>query len=207
MFPLGPPEPTRKRKGSSGPIRSGTSGGAPKAKAKSAPLPLPPPSLVEPGAPDPPPETDPDPPVVPEPPVEVDDGDDGIMMPAPIVEPPRASARRDRRGDWTAGLDGALVRFEPYITPAGENGDNWVLACPRCGGDCHKSRGITDEYTRRFGAIEPRAFLHAWIPVTVPAGAKRKTHRGQFPTKEAVAAYAVAHRKELEEIAVRCGVL
>ena len=208
MFPIAPAPKPKTRPRPSGPIRSSGSRGAPKAKAK--PLLLPPgpssglgrggaaPPGPAPGAPGPSGRPPLPPPSVP-PPVEPteDDDDDAIMVPPPRPTP----ETREVRDNWQAGVGDVLVRFEPYTTPAGIVADNWTLKCPLHDG-CEKSKGTATKDMRQFGAIGALAFVHAWIPLAVPAG---RTHASQNPRKADVAAYLAAHRTELEDIVERQG--
>ena len=91
--------------------------------------------------------------------------------------------------------------MDPYSTPAGLDGTNWILLCPVHGDPCRKTRKVCEAHSRRHGEIEPLAYVHAWIPCAVPADAPPKaTHQGQFPTQEMVDAFAMAHRAELEVV-------
>ena len=71
--------------------------------------------------------------------------------------------------------------------------------------DCYKTRGCFEEATKRFGDIEPLAYLHAWIPLQAMQrkGSQRATHRQADPSDAEVAAYAEKHRAELQAIVDR----
>ena len=74
---------------------------------------------------------------------------------------------------------------------------NWILRCPTHGGRCLKKRIVTADSTKRFGDIEPLAYVHSWISLLPPAG---QTHSFQRPSAPVVAEYAKARRAELQEL-------
>ena len=65
-----------------------------------------------------------------------------------------------------------------------------------------KSRGVAAASTKAAGAIEPIAFLHAWVPTERAPG---KTHRNTNPANADVLAFAMERREELLEVLRRGG--
>jgi len=194
--------PRRRRLGEL-PGRGGGGDGAPK-----APPPLPPPLGPGPSAPPPPPPPAPGTPVESPPgPGEEDEVD--VIAPVP-VEPEEPARRRRRREDldekWAPSIDGVLVRYEEQYHLPGEEKKlvNWQLRCPRCpklANACMKVRTVVPAHTARFGAIEPLAFLHSWIPCEPPKPGQ--THRRANPEDDAVARFVEEHRDELQEVVDR----
>jgi hypothetical protein len=202
VLPCGKPDapPPKRRRGPAGSSGDGGAGGGPA---------HPPPPLIDVPAPAPPtlPAAHPTPPGSPGSP-------NRLVLPAPedddIVfsdpEPPEVEAeeepgRRAKRPDvnFHAGFDGFFVRYDhAYVNP--NTGvaftANWQIRCKTHPG-CIKSRGVTLKHTADCGAIEPLAFLYAW---TVTPPLPGKTHRNSPPAQAAVAAFAEAHREDLEAL-------
>ena len=65
---------------------------------------------------------------------------------------------------------------------------------------CIKTRGVVPDHCLDCGAIEPLAFLHAWLS-TDPAPTKK--HTTTDPLQTDVVAFAVAHKAELEALVAR----
>jgi len=128
--------------------------------------------------------------------------DDDTYLPPPPAPHPVPPAKRTKRPKLPRhpGLDGAEVSYDPYINPVTRVAyPNWIIYCPNADhGDCHKSRGTTDAMTRRYGVIEPLAYLHAWL--SCKAKDEDHTHRSVHPTQAQTAAYAETHRDELKAI-------
>ena len=165
--------------------------------------PLPPP--VEPPPPGPgaggvsPPFAEPPPPVC-----------DDVLVPIVVEEEDEdddgAKRRRGKRDEipWFLGLDGLEVRYDgEWADPvSGKKQPNWQIRCNRCPKSCMKTRGVTPQFTKTAGAIEPIAFLHVWVSTEK---APNRTHRRTNPSDADVQAYALERREELLEVLRRGG--
>ena len=110
------------------------------------------------------------------------------------------------RYPFEPGIGGAGVVCQRYTVPkTGKTFVNWILKCPRPGhGNCIKKRHKTEASTAKHGAIEPVAYLHAWILKDSPPGVNHNA-RGTNPTQAEVDAYVAAHRPALVDIVSRLG--
>ena len=131
---------------------------------------------------------------------------DLVVAPAEPSEDVPARRRKKRHKDdlpgWEPAIGGGHIAFDLYTTPAGKQYPNWKFLCNNpMHANCVKTKGSTEGNSKRHGLIEALAFLHAWrdVPITDPT----KTHNGHPPTDEAVDAFVLAHKEELEEIAHR----
>jgi hypothetical protein len=116
-----------------------------------------------------------------------------------VVEPKGRASARSRSDLFKPGLFGAKVFLESEYTVPGKDKKmvNWMLQCPRHGGTCQKSRYVGPGSIDEFGAIEPLAYLHAWIDEEADPG---KTHRAKKPNPANVRRIAEDNRAALEAI-------
>jgi len=123
--------------------------------------------------------------------------DDSIVVATEEVVTPVYAPRT--RHNWQPGLGDALIAYDLYEPVCAPAYPNWIMHCPRHK-DCSKSRKVSAAHTGRHGAVEPPAFLHAWLETdhSLP-------WRQAVPTDEAVDAIVEAQRAGLEDIVRRAG--
>jgi len=125
--------------------------------------------------------------------------EDFFPDPEPIV------AAEQEPGINIDGIGGVTLRFQDYKnTTTGRREPNWTTKCYVAGhGACGKRRGCCHE--KKYGNIEPVAFLHCWRDVNWPTNPKVPTHAKETPTPGAVARFIEEHREELEAIVRKAG--
>jgi len=194
--PEQPEEPAPPKK-SGGPKRQQL--GDREAPPKRGPVPLPPGGGGEGGAPDPsgePTVHGPDPIPLPGP----TEDPDGIMA-GPVVETEPPRKRQRIGGEFSPGLDGAMILFQDYPDPHDPSKRylNYTLRCPRpeCR-NCTKVKGESVKNTKRLGVLEPLAFLHAWIAKDFAK--EGKSHRNTDPAPQDVDAYFAHRQDDLQEL-------
>jgi len=135
------------------------------------------------------------------------DDDDRVQLGRRVR--PRVGSRGPARGpedlaDWVVGIGGVEVRHEKEYIPPGHTEPyvNWQIRCrkPTCKKQCGRTRGVTARNMKRFGMIEPLAFLHAWHDIPWTPAWEAPTHRGCDPTPETVEAIVRNHQDELERL-------
>ena len=105
--------------------------------------------------------------------------------------------REARRRDYKPGVGGGSVYFEGYREgEAGRLYPNWILVCNKHEG-CQKTRGVGYFSTKRYGELEPLAFLHAWRDMDVLPG---KTHRQCTPSVADIDAQMESHMEAFAAI-------
>jgi len=129
-------------------------------------------------------------------PGEADGGEEFAADPAPGNEPPpRDAVEKDfvmveGNGDFS-------VSFRVYVdAKTGRPQPHFKLHCRRHGACCEKRRGATPQHERRFGAIEPLAFLHAWHEINFPTKPTFTTHAQENPEKSEVERWATENKDE-----------
>ena len=126
----------------------------------------------------------------------VDDDDEDIVV-APRPTATAARVRRPDKPEWRPAIGLGMCRFDPYTTPSGKQAPNYQFLCPHCPkiNRCIKTKGVSEENSKRHGEMEALAFLHAWRDTPIVNAAK--THRWHDPPDEEVDAFVEAHRDEL----------
>ena len=188
-MPLGMPDPVPKRRaGPSGPRRpgrgpqaGGKGGGGGRGSGS--------------GGGDPPP-------VDPPPPLPPPDGDEGFAAPPLPEENKKKKRQLDLEPTRVQGLNGCDISFVLYITTSGKFEPHYKCHCFKHGACCEKRKGKTLANQRRWGRIQPIAFLHAWHAIAFPSDPKYLTHAQEGPTDEMVDAWAADHREEFEQMLV-----
>ena len=135
-------------------------------------------------------------------------GEAMVAREAVIFDPPAgADPVAFEPGHDTVSIDGLIVRFTDYYSPAGRHEPNWIMWCnhPHHAKKCSKRRGAVPQYERHHGIIEPLAFLHCWHAMPWPTEEGKKTHALENPSQEAVDAFVAAHEEELIDVCARSG--
>ena len=88
---------------------------------------------------------------------------DGIVGGVPQPGPGRAEPVAKHQE--IEGLDGAKLRYQPYVTKQGASYPNFTVFCNRPGHPigCKLTRGMTPSNTRQHGSIGPLCILFAWL--------------------------------------------
>jgi len=122
--------------------------------------------------------------------------------PPPLPPVPRPERKRGKKKmDWQDGIGDTKVVYDEYVHPVMGVYKNYIIQC-QIHHACEKSRKNIEEFCRNHGAIEPLAYLYAWLPLHP---APNKSHPRTLPSKEQVDAYVAGHRVELEELVARIG--
>ena len=147
-------------------------------------------------------------------------------MPVPLPAPPpnpaegeaddggeefSAAGEADARGagevatPWLPGIGDTEIKYAIYTnTTTGKDEPHWKLRCHKEGhGNCEKRHGDIPMFCRRFGAVEPFAWLYAWHEIDWPTHPGKPTHRSEFPNALGVARWVTDHGAELQELVDR----
>ena len=206
------PKPRARPAALHGPQRGRGQGRGRGARGAPPPVPLPPAPL--PPAPLPPPGgVPPEPPgggvVAPAPPGGLEGVGNAEEFFAPDEEPRRPAGRRRAENEDlpVISFNGCRVWFHgSYVTPQGVHQPNWVMECRNPEhGHCQKRRGATVEFERHHGAIEPLAFLHAWVPLHWPTKPGVPSHARENPSQAQTDAVVAEFRSQLEEVCRQVG--
>ena len=148
--------------------------------------------------------------------------DGPVVVPGPAVDPPPSDTETGSGIDddgmildydestavnakrvYKAGVGDAMVFFDKDYLDKGVPAPNWILKCP-CHQGCYKSRKVSAASTRKFGAAEVLAYLHAWVPMEPRSrGGRPPTHRCANPSQQMVKDYFESHRDELQAAIAR----
>ena len=107
-----------------------------------------------------------------------------------------ATRRKQHARDWKPAINGGRCCYDAYRGPRGNSYDNWTLQCHRHE-NCERTRGVMASSTKRYGELEPLAFLHAWRDMAVPPG---KPHRRCNPKLEDVSRFVDTNLQELADL-------
>ena len=129
------------------------------------------------------------------------DDPDGIVG-GSAAAAPRPQGRRLGQGVFYDGLLGARLQCNPYTKPSGGGYPNYTIYCtdpthPGCG----KTKGRVPSNMKRWGEMEPLAFLHCWLAIRDPV----KKHNLCDPSPEQVDAFVAGHLEELQDLLARMG--
>jgi len=116
---------------------------------------------------------------------------------AVVVPAPKMNARRHLGREFKPALCGTEISYKAYPKPNGKGYyRNYIIKCP-CNPGCHKTRGRCEQFMRVHGEVEPLAWLHAWLFVSVPEG---RQHNKEEPTDEQMEAFFVQNEQALRQL-------
>ena len=129
-------------------------------------------------------------------------GDTGARGSGDVWALPPAVVRKPGYGEPVKSLNGVEVAFNRYVNTKGKEERHWVMTC-QCRVGCNKRRGAIPAHEKDAGIIEPLGFLHAWRDFVFPSHPRFTTHQQETPTRDAIRAYTLGKKAELEDVCRR----